>query len=89
MLSTLLLTGTTAGVVALITLGLARAGRRAGLPDPLAPSSRSDVFDRTTPRLPPMVLSRRMGFAYQAWLRRTKNESQLEFPSLSAQNPSR
>jgi hypothetical protein len=35
-LSTLLLTGTTAGVVALITLGLAQAARRAGLPRSLA-----------------------------------------------------
>ena len=37
-LSTLLLTGTTAGVVALLTLGLAGAARRAGLPRTLAPS---------------------------------------------------
>ena len=36
--STWLLTGTTAGVVALITLGLARAARGAGLPRSLAPS---------------------------------------------------
>ena len=36
-LSTALLTGTTAGVVALLTLGLARAARRrCGLPRPLA-----------------------------------------------------
>jgi hypothetical protein len=35
-LSNLLLTGTTAGVVALITLGLAQAARRAGLPRSLA-----------------------------------------------------
>src|SRR5947209_2156389 len=33
-----LLTGTTAGVVALVTLGLARAARRAGLPGSLIPS---------------------------------------------------
>ena len=37
-LSTALLTGTTAGVVALLTLGLARAARRCGLPRPLAPA---------------------------------------------------
>lgn len=37
-LSTLLLTGTTAGVVALITLGIARAARRAGLARYLAAS---------------------------------------------------
>jgi hypothetical protein len=36
--STLLLTGTTAGVVALVTIGLARAARGAGLPRSLAPS---------------------------------------------------
>ena len=33
-----LLTGTTAGVVALVTLGLAQAARRAGLPRTLAAS---------------------------------------------------
>lgn len=33
-----LLTGITAAVVALVTLGLARAARRAGLPPALAPS---------------------------------------------------
>ena len=37
-LSTLLLTGTTAGVVALLTLGMARAARKAGLPGSLAPT---------------------------------------------------
>lgn len=36
--STLLLTGTTAGVVALLSLGIARAADRAGLPRALAPS---------------------------------------------------
>ena len=37
-LSTPLLMGTTTGVVALVTIGLARAARRAGLPRSLAPS---------------------------------------------------
>jgi hypothetical protein len=37
-LSTLLLTGTTAGVVILVTIGIARAARRAELPRSLAPS---------------------------------------------------
>jgi hypothetical protein len=32
--TTVLLTGTTAGVVALVTFGLAQAARRAGLPHP-------------------------------------------------------
>ena len=39
-LSTALLTGTTAGVVALLTLGLARAARRCGLPRPSRPPPR-------------------------------------------------
>jgi hypothetical protein len=38
-LSTALLTGTAAGVVALLTLGLARAARRCGLPRLLAPAA--------------------------------------------------
>ncbi len=36
--STFLLTGTTAGVVALLTLGLTRAARKSGLPHSLAPA---------------------------------------------------
>ncbi len=38
-LSTAFLTGTTAGVVILVTLGLARAARKSGLPRSLAPSA--------------------------------------------------
>ncbi len=38
-LSTSLLTGTTAGLVALLTIGIGRAARRAGLPRSLAPST--------------------------------------------------
>ena len=43
-LSTALLTGTTAGVVALLTLGLARAARRCGLPRPLAPAAAAGMI---------------------------------------------